>query len=68
MTNLYLDGILEQEGFYFIKPLLGKPGQPGFIDCIGYLKYEKGVMVLKRPSFNDLEIDPSITPESPWPL
>ncbi len=62
MANLYLDGILEQEGFYLIKPLLGKPGQPGFITCLGYLRYEKGRMILKRPGSSDLEVDP----ECPW--
>lgn len=68
MANLYLNGILEKEGFYFIKPLLGKAGKPGFLDCIGYLTHENGKILLKTSAFADLEVDPEVNPNCPWPL
>jgi len=65
MMNLYLNGILEQEGFFFIKSLLGSPGKPGFIECIAYLSFEDGKFVLKRPGFSDLELDLEPKPDNP---
>ena len=56
--NLYLNGIIAQQGFYLIKPLL----RHGFLNSIGYLRYEHGRIFLKRSVLGDLEI----TPDCPW--
>lgn len=45
-----------QEGFYFIRPLLGKENQPGFLDCIGYLKVVEGKPILIRSEFSPLDV------------